>query len=904
MTLFTMSAFSTSPWAAIWAPLANHLWQSTLFAGVAGLLTLLLRKNRAQTRYSLWLIASVKFLLPFSLLIGMGSHLRWSNGPAIAQPSLFSVTQVISEPFAAVNPGPVTAHSAGSPLASIVRALPVLLLTAWLCGCVAAIFFWWRRRQRVTAAMRRASPVQAGRELEILLRLQQSAGMAGQIELKLSESMLEPGILGILRPVLLLPAGIADRLTDAQLQAIIAHELCHVRRRDNLAAAVHMLVEALFWFHPLVWWIGARLVDERERACDEDVLRLGSDPQAYAEGILKVCEFYLESPLLCAAGVTGSNLKKRIEAIMVHRTARNIELGKKLLLAATGVLAVVGPLAFGLLHATQSRAELWASNTSVTPAFEVVSVQPSHTEHEGNTVRFAPGTLTLANWTIGSLIVYAYGSGRVLGGPSWINSERYDIDVKVDDSLAYKAGRLIETNMAGQFPPGLRHEQLMLLIQSLLADRFKLRFSRETKQLPVYALVIAKDGPKLHEAKSGDTYPDGIVGPDGLPAGPHRGAGQIGHFTAQAIPMSTVTQVLSEELHRTVLDETGLTGEYDFTLEWTPDETHDATDGQQRTDNHPEHESSGPSIFTALEEQLGLRLESKESPAEFLVIDHVEQVADEELSPSKSQAQNIPASAPGFASVSIRPNKTGEPMAGFNIKGRPMRAMQFKPDRFMATNVTLHGLIVVAYGVQGSQVSGGPDWLGSENFDVEAKMDKSVMDALQEVSPEQRLLGQERMLQALLADRFKLTLHHETKEVPAYVLVIAKDGAKLKEAKPGDTYPDGFKDPNGRPLGAGALLQPGPCKLVGQGVPIADLAKTLSMNDLHQPVVDQTGLAGVYDFTLDCHTAFRERGESMLTILPEQLGLELKPQTVPVEMLVIDHAEKAAADELGAGRIN
>lgn len=81
------------------------------------------------------------------------------------------------------------------------------------------------------------------------------------------------------------------KLTDAQLESVIAHELCHVRRHDNLAAALHMLVEAVFWFHPLVWWIGARLVDERERACDEEVVRLGSDPQIYAESILKVCEF-------------------------------------------------------------------------------------------------------------------------------------------------------------------------------------------------------------------------------------------------------------------------------------------------------------------------------------------------------------------------------------------------------------------------------------------------------------------------------------------------------------------------------------------------------------------------------------------------------------------------------------
>ena len=91
-------------------------------------------------------------------------------------------------------------------------------------------------------------------------------------------------MFGVLKPVLLLPEGITDRLTPAQLNAVLAHEMCHVRRRDNLTAAIHMLVEAIFWFYPLVWWIRARLVEERERACDEAVLQSGSDAEVYAEG--------------------------------------------------------------------------------------------------------------------------------------------------------------------------------------------------------------------------------------------------------------------------------------------------------------------------------------------------------------------------------------------------------------------------------------------------------------------------------------------------------------------------------------------------------------------------------------------------------------------------------------------
>jgi len=479
------------------------------------------------------------------------------------------------------------------------------------------LFFWWNRRHRLIAAMRGALPVQTGRELEKLRRLEQSAGMTRQIELKVSASALEPGLLGIFRPVMILPKGISDRLTDAQLESILAHELCHVRRRDNLAAALHMFVEAIFWFHPLVWWIGARLVDERELACDEDVLRLGADPHVYAESILKVCKFYLESPLFCAAGVTGSDLKKRIEAIMTNRTARNLELGKRLLLAAVGVAVIVGPVVFGLLHATQIRAQ--------------------------------------------------------------------------------------------------------------------------------------------------------------------------------------------------------------------------------------------------------------------------------------ASAQNVPAVAPAFETVSIQPNKTGEPMAGFNVKGRPMSGVLMKPDRFMATNFTLHGLIHVAYGVPESQIMGGPDWLDSEKYDLDAKINATAIERLSKLSQEEAGIERGRMVQALLAERFKLQLHRESRQVPGYELVIAKNGPRLQQANPGDTYPNGLKDPQGRPIPRG-ILETGPCKLVGQGVPITALAVDLSER-LGRNVVDETGLKGNYDFTLDCHTAFMERGESLITVLPEQLGLELNAQTVPTEVLVIDHVEKIAADE-------
>ena len=274
-------------------PIANHLWQSTLFAVIAGLLTLLLRNNRAHIRYRLWLAASAKFLIPFSLLVFAGGRL--GPHPAIfpAPAGIPLILEQVNEPFGtevSLQSAP-TAHAAQS--ASL---LVPLLVALWASGCGVLVFTWWRRWRQIQVALRAASPVP----------------LAIGVPVRSSASFLEPGVFGVFRPVLLLPDGIAYHLEPAELHAILAHDLCHIRRRDNLATVMHMVVEAVFWFHPLVWWLGGRLIEERERACDEEVLGTGSKPEAYAEGILKICELYLQSPLKSVAGVTGANLKKRV----------------------------------------------------------------------------------------------------------------------------------------------------------------------------------------------------------------------------------------------------------------------------------------------------------------------------------------------------------------------------------------------------------------------------------------------------------------------------------------------------------------------------------------------------------------------------------------------------------------
>jgi uncharacterized protein (TIGR03435 family) len=617
--------YLSAMWAATAPALGNHLWQSTLFAITAGLLTLVLRENHARARYGLWLAASVKFLIPFSLLVGIGSHLARPRVLSQAEPGFFFAMEKVSQPFtqpAAPVISPV-AHSATPP--NLVYLLSAFLAALWLCGFVVVLFVWYARWRRISAAVREAVPLRRGREVEALRRQESLGGIRKRIKLLLSPASLEPGIFGVVRPVLVWPEGISEHLDDGHLEAILAHEVWHVRRHDNLAAALHMVVEAIFWFHPLVWWLGARLVEERERACDEEVLELGSERRVYAESILKTCEFCVESPLACVSGVTGADLTERIIRIMTQRLENKLSFCRKLLLAAIGIAALAGPVVFGLLNAPQIRGQSPQKTGAPSPSFEVASIKPNHSRELNISFGFHPGRFVATGTTAKQLIALAYDVRdlQVSGGPSWVDSERYDIEAKEPDSVVAELPKL---------PPNQRAEQLRLMVQSLLADRFKLKLRHESKEHPVYALVVAKNGPKLQEAKPGDTYPNGMKGPDGVG---HAGMMRMGpgQLAGQGTPMESLARLLSEQLGRTVLDQTGLKGNYDFTLQWTPEQGEammlkGPEGGKPGTDNAAPPESSGPSIFTAIQEQLGLKLESTKGPVEILVIDHVEKPSE------------------------------------------------------------------------------------------------------------------------------------------------------------------------------------------------------------------------------------------------------------------------------------
>ena len=635
-----ISGYFSEAWAGIAPAVGNHLWQSTLLLLAVWAVTLPLRQHQARTRHWLWLLASLKFLVPFCVLVDVGAFLGATRTPAATRSGLSLAIDYVSQPFtpaARVAPVSVTMPAAQTHPGL----LPLLISLAgvvWLCGFVTILALWCVRWRRVAALVRHGAPLTDRRVAGMLQRLEKAEGIQRPIQPVLSAGTLEPGIFGIFRSVLLWPQGISEHLDDDHIQAILAHEVCHVRRRDNLAAALHMLVEAIFWFHPLVWWMGKRLVEERELACDEQALELGNEPGVYAESILKTCEFCVGSPLACVSGVTGAELKHRITRIMANRGARRLDLRGKLLLGAAGLLALVVPLGFGLTHAPQSAAAEPEGVSSNLPdaKFEVASIRLAAPQdiHRVMFRMMDPETdsrFYATNVTLKMLVRAAYDvqDGQIEGGPSWLDSDHYDIQARGDSAVDAELKKL---------PPDEAKLVKEHMLQELLADRFHLKIEKQTRQMQVYALVVAKNGPKLQPSKFTPPAPDAKQEPNGgsdpTAAGPRPGQAMMRiqrggemSFQMDAGSMPGLAGILSMQLGRIVLDQTGLKGIYDLTLTWTPGEgegpmTEGGGPGPMpgATGPAPAPDSSGPSIFTALEDQLGLKLKSEKGPVDALDI--------------------------------------------------------------------------------------------------------------------------------------------------------------------------------------------------------------------------------------------------------------------------------------------
>jgi uncharacterized protein (TIGR03435 family) len=270
------------------------------------------------------------------------------------------------------------------------------------------------------------------------------------------------------------------------------------------------------------------------------------------------------------------------------------------------------------------------------------------------------------------------------------------------------------------------------------------------------------------------------------------------------------------------------------------------------------------------------------------------------------------AKTPEYDAVSIKPHQAeGD---------RMMMRMQTSGDRYSSSGASVKGLIQYAYNLKSEDQISGAGAVGDKRFDVEAKIDADTVAALAEMPLAESDAVRRKMMQGMLADRFKLKVHHENKELPIYALVVAKGGPKLKEADPNapmPNAPNGMKMPEGGPNGIGMKMPEGaphgngmmmmtPGSITARGIPIANLVNILTMQ-LHRQVVDKTGLTGKYDIDLkfgpeDGKAMMQgdpsapgpvtaDSGPSIFTALEEELGVKLESTKGPVDTIVVEHLE-------------
>lgn len=268
----------------------------------------------------------------------------------------------------------------------------------------------------------------------------------------------------------------------------------------------------------------------------------------------------------------------------------------KLLISTTAIAAIVVPISMGLLHPPLMCAQSPAERLG----FDVASIRLSKPGGRGGGIRPLPGgqTYVATNVPVRLIIrlMYRLADSQLVGGPAWLNTELYDIEAK--------------TEMRGA-----TSDQLHEMFQTLLTDRFKLRFHEETNEASRYVLTVDKAGSKMKISEAPNNFDI-----------PIQGAGR-GKIVGRRVPMPYFCWFLSQGLNAPVVDQTGLDKNYDFALEWSPELQDAAKAGPAllgNTANEPAPSSDGPTLFTALREQLGLKLESRKGPVQVFVIDHVE----------------------------------------------------------------------------------------------------------------------------------------------------------------------------------------------------------------------------------------------------------------------------------------
>jgi uncharacterized protein (TIGR03435 family) len=472
-------------------------------------------------------------------------------------------------------------------------------------------------------------------------------------------------------------------------------------------------------------------------------------------------------------------------------------------------------------------------------AFEKADVQISlpGTREEGG---FLPdGRFECHATTMLKLISVAYGANadQVTGGPAWLATDVFDIAAKAHSGKASRT-------------------ELLEMLRTLLADRFGLVVEEQQKDMPVFLLAVGPKGPKL-QASAHPQSPD-CPSVDGDASMNHRACRDYG----MADLVKLLPRIAKNYIDRPVIDITGLTGFYNFRLDWTSKPTYLAA----KSDG-----AAAVSLSEALG-KLGLKLEPGTRPMPAIVV--------ERLNPTPAEGSVKGAEAPAhFEVAEVRPSKATAERRG--LSALPSGEVEI-------LGYTARELMMLAFEVKGDRIAGGPKWLDSDRFDVIAKSPDAM-------SP--HAIGG--MLKTLMADRFKLETHTEDRPLSVFALVSPKESPKLRESDgAARSQCDLVVADNGRSYN---------CRNTTMAQ-LADRLPAVAQAYLTLPMVDLTGLKGAYDFTLTWtpknprsdrrgpdvagQASTPAGGLTVFEAIERQLGLKIEERKSPLPVIVVDGAEK------------
>jgi uncharacterized protein (TIGR03435 family) len=596
-----MQILASEPWVERFGmTLLHFLWQGLVIAILYAAARLIAaRTSSPQTRYLL-ACAALGAMMAAPLV-------TWQlMRPADASPE--AMYRIRSAPATASATDSATTNTLPDSVRATVSGVqpePLLLwvVLVWFAG---AMVLWvrlaggWVVAARMRSMLVRRAPPEWQQSLQ---ELGARIGLRRPVRLLVSALVQVPTVVGWLRPVVLVPVGALGGLPAEHMEALLLHELAHIRRHDYLMNILQSVAESLLFYHPAVWWLSGHIRTERELCCDDVAVSISGDALTYARALAQL-ESYRPAYLHAAIAANGGSLRNRI-ARLLGQPPQVVRTG-----LGPGVIAVAGLLTVAVYGLAQS---------ADPPRFAVATIKRDPSRETLSMavamgVGYRPGgRLVAGNAPVAMLIQRAYSvqGFQVVGGPSWVDTDGYDIEAKPEVATDQK--------------------RMWLMLQTLLADRFKLAMHRETKDLPVYDLQSVKGGPKLPQPEGGNCS-EVMTGPPapGQPRmAPPCGPGLVKSGTGLtmegiSVSMPAFVKQLSLILGKEVIDKTGFTGRFSLHLEFAMDDALAGIPNPVGPSSQPADINDRPSIRTALQEQLGLKLQASTGPVDVFVIDHVE----------------------------------------------------------------------------------------------------------------------------------------------------------------------------------------------------------------------------------------------------------------------------------------